>query len=171
MHTCAGVAVNLSDQDVATFAEPLRSILLQLDNEGLIGSIACGPRSPADQARVMAQVEAGRPGWIQGTYRDNPVKQAVLAAIVGCTGWQEIEAVILKAFATPGLDLRELSQHLPGPDGLASAVDLSPSGPGPLADRAAVLVKQAVLDGAHPHSEVLTNESGHVCTHIQCWLP
>jgi hypothetical protein len=160
----------LSPAQLVQFAPLLRGIVAQLDQEGLVTGLACGTRSPDDQARIMAGLEGETPGWIKGTYRDSHTLELVLAAIDGLTAPKDaaaIETAILGAFAAG--NPREVSAHLPNASGMGEAVDLEPVGEGPLAVRARELVAEAIAAGAHPHSEVLTNEHGHAVCHVQAW--
>lgn len=176
---------------ISTLGPTLRAIVVQLFDEGLATGIASARRDVDAQAHAMAVNEAARPGWVAGTYRASPVRDAVVAALsalvagvrkmpgLDIAGWTDshvyaaaggvpaLETAILGALATQGLDLRELSWHLPDAAGLADAVDLLPVGDGPLAARARQLVAAAVAAGADPRSCVLTDEAGHVCCHVQ----
>ena len=156
---------------LAQFASPLRAILATVDAEGLVTGLASGERCVDTQARVMAGREAASPGWIQGTYRDTPTKRLVVAAVDALTVPRDvaaIEAAIEGAFAQG--DPAEMSRHLPNAEGLAEAADLLPAGEGPLAARLRELVASGVARGElAPHSCVLTNESGAIVCHVQCW--
>ncbi len=168
----AGVRdVSYTLDQISTLGPTLRAIVVQLFDEGLATGIASARRDVDAQARAMAVNESARPSWVAGTYRDSPARAAILAALATVpTGQRDVAGLataILGALATPGLDLRALSWHLPGGDGLADAVDLLPAGEGPLAVRARELVAQARAEGADARSCVLTDEAGHPCCHVQ----
>ncbi len=174
-----------------TLGPTLRAIAVQLFDEGLATGIASALRTVDEQAHAMAVNEANHPGYVRETYRESSVRDAIFAAlsrlienirktpgfdVAGLTesqlyeaagGVPALETTILGALATPGLNLRDLSWHLPGEDGRADAVDLLPVGEGPLATRAKELIAQAVAGGADARSCVLTDEAGHKVCHLQ----
>ena len=159
----------VTDADLDQFNPLLRGIFKQVCDEGLLEGIASGERCIDTQIRLMAEREVAHPGFIAGTYRSSPTKILILAAIaVVPQNVAALEEAIGGAMAQG--NPAEISRHEPDKSGKADAGDGLPAGPGPLASRCKELVGLAIAAGqADPHSDVLTNEAGNICTHVQAW--
>jgi hypothetical protein len=156
---------------LATLGPVAQGIAQQLINAGatLISTL----RTPDAQAAAMA-TRICRPGggvpWIINTYRATPAKDLVVAAVSALTqpyDFTAVETAILGAFATPGIDLREISWHMPDPNNLADAFDAEPTNDPALQALAKQLVAQNLDNGGNPLSEVLTMEGGQPALHVQ----
>ena len=91
--------------------------------------------------------------------------------VILCSGMKEQVARIIQervwAAIRGGLPVKG---NVLGKSGKADAGDGLPAGPGPLASRCKELVGLAIAAGQpDPHSDVLTNEAGNICTHVQAW--